>query len=151
MWPNPQEISYLVTFTEETFNGKIHFLCSAPCNIHKIKKIVSQSVYFCWQNAKAFSEHCQTSKMDLFVKIVNGWKQLAIFAKSSIIDVQLGSKLGFWLNTEQKLTRKLLFFTWLVCKSTQWSKYLILLRNLRDLYFLTQIKYQFPSWQIKNQ
>ena len=28
MWPNPQETSDLVTFTEETLNGKLHFLCS---------------------------------------------------------------------------------------------------------------------------
>ena len=29
MWPNPQEIADLVTFTEEILNGKLHFLCSA--------------------------------------------------------------------------------------------------------------------------
>ena len=28
MWPNPQETVDLVTFTEEIFNGKLHFLCS---------------------------------------------------------------------------------------------------------------------------
>ena len=28
MWPNPQETADLVTFTEEIFNGKLHFLCS---------------------------------------------------------------------------------------------------------------------------
>ena len=28
MWPNPQENAELVTFTEETFNGKLHFLGS---------------------------------------------------------------------------------------------------------------------------
>ena len=28
MWPNPQESAELVTFTEEVFNGKLHFLCS---------------------------------------------------------------------------------------------------------------------------
>ena len=28
MWPNPQETSDLVTFTEEILNGKLHFLCS---------------------------------------------------------------------------------------------------------------------------
>ena len=27
MWPNPQETADLVTFTEEIFNGKLHFLC----------------------------------------------------------------------------------------------------------------------------
>ena len=28
MWPNPQFPSDLVTFAEETLNGKLHFLCS---------------------------------------------------------------------------------------------------------------------------
>ena len=28
MWPNPQETSDLVTFTEEIFNGNPHFPCS---------------------------------------------------------------------------------------------------------------------------
>ena len=28
MWPDPQETSDLVTFTEEILNGKLHFLCS---------------------------------------------------------------------------------------------------------------------------
>ena len=28
MWPNPQEVADLVTFTKEIINGKHHFLCS---------------------------------------------------------------------------------------------------------------------------
>ena len=28
MWPNPQESADLVTFTEETLNAKLQFLCS---------------------------------------------------------------------------------------------------------------------------
>ena len=28
MWPNPQFTADLFTFTEETLNGKLHFLCS---------------------------------------------------------------------------------------------------------------------------
>ena len=31
MWPNPQLPADLVTFTEEIFNGKLYFLCSALC------------------------------------------------------------------------------------------------------------------------
>ena len=34
----------------------------------------------------------QTSKMKIFVKIVNGWKSLSIFPKSSILDVWLASE-----------------------------------------------------------
>ena len=33
---------------------------------------------------EAYSEHCQTSNMELFVEIVNGFKALIILAKSSI-------------------------------------------------------------------
>ena len=29
MWPNLQETANLVTFTEEIFNRKLHFVCSA--------------------------------------------------------------------------------------------------------------------------
>ena len=28
MWPNPQKIGDLFTFTEEILNEKLHFLCS---------------------------------------------------------------------------------------------------------------------------
>ena len=28
MWPNPQEVADLVTFTEEILNGKFNFLCT---------------------------------------------------------------------------------------------------------------------------
>ena len=34
-----------------------------------------------------YSQPCQTSKMENFVKIVNGYKPLTIFAKPSILDV----------------------------------------------------------------
>ena len=33
---------------------------------------------------EAYSEHCQTSNMELFVERVNGFKALIILAKSSI-------------------------------------------------------------------
>ena len=38
------------------------------------------------------SEPSQTSNMDLFAKIINGWKTLTIFAKRSILDIWLGSE-----------------------------------------------------------
>ena len=37
--------------------------------------------------AEVYSEPCQTSKMETFVKIVNSLKPLIIFAKTSIFDV----------------------------------------------------------------
>ena len=42
------------------------------------------------QKAEAYLKSCQTSRMELLVKIVNGWKPLSIFAKSSILDVWHG-------------------------------------------------------------
>ena len=36
MWPNPQFLADLVTFTEEIFNGKPHFLCSEMISTAKL-------------------------------------------------------------------------------------------------------------------
>ena len=41
---------------------------------------------------EAYSEHCQTSRMERFMKIVNGQKPLTIFAKCSILNVWQGSE-----------------------------------------------------------
>ena len=45
----------------------------------------------CFQTKKSevFSESSQSSKMELFATIVNGWKPLTILAKSSILEVWL--------------------------------------------------------------
>ena len=37
MWPNPQFPADLVTFTEEIFNGKLHFSCSVLSSNQKLK------------------------------------------------------------------------------------------------------------------
>ena len=39
------------------------------------------------QYVEAYSEPCQTSKMERFAKIVNGKKPLTIFAERSVLDV----------------------------------------------------------------
>ena len=41
---------------------------------------------------EAYSEPCRTSKMGLFVKIVNSFQPFTISAKSFILDVRLGSE-----------------------------------------------------------
>ena len=41
---------------------------------------------------KNFSKPCQTSKMEHFVKIVNGFQMLIIITKNSISDAQQGSE-----------------------------------------------------------
>ena len=43
-------------------------------------------------NSEAYSEPCQTSKVEIFAKIVNGFCQLTIFSKRSILDVWQGSE-----------------------------------------------------------
>ena len=45
-----------------------------------------------WHTAKAYLEPSQTSKIELFVEMVNGFEPLTIFVKSSILDVCLGSQ-----------------------------------------------------------
>ena len=46
MRPNPQFPVDLVTFTEEIFNGKLHFLCSDYiANLHKKTKLEYFSIY----------------------------------------------------------------------------------------------------------
>ena len=42
--------------------------------------------------AEAYSERFRRSKMDFFAKIVDGIKPLIAFAKSLILDAQLGSE-----------------------------------------------------------
>ena len=39
---------------------------------------------------ETYSELCQKSKMELFVKIVNGWKPSPVFEKNTILDVSQG-------------------------------------------------------------
>ena len=43
-------------------------------------------------NTKTFIEHSQATHMELFGKLVNSWKLLVISAKSSTLDVWVGSK-----------------------------------------------------------
>ena len=114
MWPNPQSPADLVTFTEEIFNGKLHFLCSVYLEIIGIfclrakklprigelpRKTLESShfnaqekrglsdIFEASQSSEASSEICWTSKIELFAKIVNSLKPLTIFAKSSMLDV----------------------------------------------------------------
>ena len=47
---------------------------------------------WCVLEAEAYSEPCQTCKMERLAKIVNCYKLLTITGKSSILDVWLGTK-----------------------------------------------------------
>ena len=59
MWPNPQILADLVTFTEEILNGKLHTLHSG----------------------RAYLGLYLTSVMGLFAKTNNGSNSLTIFEK----------------------------------------------------------------------
>ena len=50
------------------------------------------TVHLIQKNKETYSEPCQTSKMELYVKIVEGGRPLANFAKSFILDVWQGSE-----------------------------------------------------------
>ena len=45
---------------------------------------------------EAYSEPCQTFKMELFSKTVNGWKLLSILAKSFILSISQGFECCVW-------------------------------------------------------
>ena len=50
MWPNPQISAYLVTFTEEILNGKLHVLCSVLTDIKHFpfSKSMDPPLVFSW-------------------------------------------------------------------------------------------------------
>ena len=52
---------------------------------HLFRTAILQNCYIVKSFSDAYSEPSRTSKMELFAKIVNGWKLLTIFAKSSIL------------------------------------------------------------------
>ena len=67
----------------------------------RIKINSNTNVKSSWEvGCRNVSQPTQTSKMELFAEIVNGF-YLTIFAKSSILDVRLGS-LGSSIFHEQK-------------------------------------------------
>ena len=75
---------------------------------------------------KSNLEPCQNSKMEFFVKIVNDWLALTIFAKSSIINVWHGSKYisplqrHYWLFWPVRLS--LCYLCPMRCGSHKWCR-----------------------------
>ena len=54
MWLNPQDTADLVTFTEESLNGKLHFLCSAVENLFSPAKNLCFPVYIYSNQSRIF-------------------------------------------------------------------------------------------------
>ena len=66
MWQNPQETADFIIFTEEIFNGKLHFLCSiifltTPDEVEKYAKIM-QSI-----SSDKYVHHYNIKILNLFV------------------------------------------------------------------------------------
>ena len=58
-------------FTEEILNRKLHFLCSVNWKILELKNYSEAEV-------EVYSEPCQTSTMELFTKIIDGFQTSAM-------------------------------------------------------------------------
>ena len=63
-----------------------------------------QNAYY----SEAYSEHCQTFKIERFEKIVEDFELLTIFAKRSILDVWQGSEYASAAETHFSLGKKLI-------------------------------------------
>ena len=58
--------------------------------------------------SEAYSEHCQTSKVESFAKIVNGFKKVTIFKRNSILEILTGRILNMLLQIYSKYIQRAL-------------------------------------------
>ena len=72
MWLNPQFPAYLVTFTEEILNGKLHFLCSVNY-YHKDKSLIKVKV-LCSMLVKVLFSY--------YFKLTNEWYRLSMVSSN---------------------------------------------------------------------
>ena len=73
MWPNPQETGDLVTFTEEIFNGKVHFL-------------FSRGHCFNWSVLAQLNISSIKNKIEFFVKQVKSNLDVLIISETKTVD-----------------------------------------------------------------
>ena len=66
-----------------------------PCRGLSIERWIKLSARYATSIPEVYSEASQTSKIKLFVKIVNGFQPLTIFVKSSILNVWQASEYAF--------------------------------------------------------
>ena len=80
MWPNPQFPVDLVTFTEEMFNGKFHFLC----NICDLVFLWNGNLNFekLWTKEIALSSHCNWNSLFKYYRPIS---PLPIFRKKKTL------------------------------------------------------------------
>ena len=67
---------------------QIHRACLLPLNSNLEKYF---KIHLTFDFSEAYLEPSKRSKMELFAKIVNGFRSIPVSAKSSIFDVWLGS------------------------------------------------------------
>ena len=72
-------------------------------------------------NWEAYSEPCQTSKIEVFAKTVNRLSFLTIFAKSSILDAWQDSEFASEANND--LRKKLILAVWQGFQINFWINY----------------------------
>ena len=89
-------LAWLLYFHVWHYNKGKFFVWSEYYNQFGIYQPSRVSLLKPWKNnlsdPEAYPEPCQTSKMDCFVKIVNGLNLLTFFVRHSILDVWQGSK-----------------------------------------------------------
>ena len=102
-------------------------------------------------NSEAYPESCETSEMELFTKIVNGFSFLIIFTKSFIIDVWQDSEFvseaskDLWKNLHlRRLTR---LWTHL-CNNYFWKTAYICYLNLINILHHVSSKYSIAHGQV---
>ena len=72
MWPNPQFPADLITYSEEIFNRKLHFLCSDDGNIgHKLKH--------CNVIDRNLRPNCLCYLGQCLITLMSEWLQLPLF------------------------------------------------------------------------
>ena len=90
MWPNPKFPADLVTFTEEIFNGNLHFLCSVALRWNGTSETSNKeaelSTFWFWE------------KID-WQAWVEDWKRrlLDFTGRAKRWDVRKGAQVGFKL------------------------------------------------------
>ena len=93
---NPQRIADLVTFTEETVNGKLHFLCSAlitlaKVNIHFYLVHTESQLISCFRDQYALTVGRLAVNFDIFLKnLLRGWNFHGIFI--NLLEVKICPK-----------------------------------------------------------
>ena len=66
---------------------KKRLVCNVKTILNDLSLKLLNFVFSFTKIAEAYSELCQTSKMERFTEIVNGFQPFTIFAKISIVDV----------------------------------------------------------------